>query len=180
MSSRRAACSTVVMALTLLGFAHPALTQEAAGGAIVQSYSFDDPEAAGLSEYRLLTAPFAVAIPLGGRVSLMAGGAWAKGEATGSDGATATLEGLTDTEVGLALALGPDRFVVTAGAALPTGKSTHTLTEAAVAGVVAAELLPFAITTWGSGGGAGGDLAVAFQSGPWGIGLAGGDRKSVV
>lgn len=154
------------------------LGQAIGGGVLVQNYTFDDAEAAGLSDFRLLSSPFAVILPLGSRLSVSASGAYAKGEATGLDGSRATLTGRTDTEVGVSFALGPDRVVLSAGAALPTGKSTHSLEEAAVAGVVAAELLPFAVTNWGSGGGAGGDMAVAFQSGKWGIGFAGGYRAT--
>ena len=47
-----------------------------------------------------------------------------------------------------------------------------------LAGVVAAELLPFAVTNWGSGGSAGGDLALAFQGGGWGLGISGGYRAA--
>ncbi len=59
---------------------------------------------------------------------------------------------------------------------LPTGESTQSLEEVVVAGIIAAEPLPFAISTWGSGGSAGGDLALAFQAGEWGIGASGGYR----
>jgi hypothetical protein len=177
-----AAAKLVPIAVTLAAgaavFSTPAAAQGIGGGGLLQSYTFDDAEAAGLSEFRLMSAPFAVVLPIGDRLSLLASGAFAEGRATGTDGSQATLSGLTDTEVGVAFALGPDRVVLTAGAALPTGQSTHSLEEAAVAGVVAAELLPFAVTNWGSGGGVGGDMAVAFQSGAWGIGLAGGYRAA--
>ena len=152
--------------------------QAVGSGGLLQSYRFDDANAAGLSEFTLLSTPFAVSLPVGDRVSIQAAGAFADARALAPDGSEATLSGLTDTEVGIALALGADRVVLTAGAALPTGQSTHSLTEAAVAGVVAAELLPFAVINWGSGGGAGGDMAVAFQSGPWGIGFSGGYRAA--
>ena len=179
MSARRRTRLAVGVLVALVGAAPQSVAAQAVGGGgLLQSYRFDDANAAGLSEYTLLSTPFAVSLPIGGRVSIQAAGAFADARALGPDGSEATLSGLTDTEVGIALALGPDRVVLTAGAALPTGQSTHSLTEAAVAGVVAAELLPFAVTNWGSGGGAGGDVAVAFQSGAWGIGFAGGYRAS--
>jgi hypothetical protein len=173
---RRAVIATsVAVAATLPA---PALSQAVAGGALFQSYTFTQAEVIGLRDFTLLTAPFAVSIPVTGFLSLQASGAFAEGEASGPEGAKATLSGLTDTEVGIAVALGEDRAVLTAGASLPTGQSTQTLEEAAVAGVVAAELLPFAVTNWGSGGGAGGDLAVAFQGGGWGVGISGGYRAA--
>ena len=177
MIRRALAIGTVAVTLAL---ATPgaASSQAAGGGALLQSYSFTQADVIGLQDFTLLTAPFALSIPVTSFLSLQASGAYAQGEATGPEGAKATLSGLTDTEVGIAVALGRDRAVLTAGAALPTGQSTQTLEEAAVAGVVAAELLPFAVTNWGSGGGAGGDLALAFQGGGWGLGISGGYRAA--
>ncbi len=172
MRARAAALSLALLAAPTA----PLAGQAAGGGVLLQRYTFADAQAAGLSTFTLRTAPWAVSLPLGGRLSVVASGAWAEGEATGAEGARATLSGFTDTEVGVALALGQDRMVLTASASLPTGHSTLTLPEAAVAGVVAAELLPFAVTSWGSGGGMGGDVAVAVQAGAWGLGVVAGYR----
>ncbi len=92
------------------------------------------------------------------------------------NGQQASLRGFTDTEVSVALSLGGDNAVLAGGFVLPTGESTQSLEEVVVAGIIAAELMPFAISTWGSGGSAGGDLALAFQAGEWGIGFSGGYR----
>ena len=136
MSARRRTRLAVGVLVALVGAAPQSVAAQAVGGGgLLQSYRFDDANAAGLSEYTLLSTPFAVSLPIGGRVSIQAAGAFADARALGPDGSEATLSGLTDTEVGIALALGPDRVVLTAGAALPTGQSTHSLTEAAVAGV---------------------------------------------
>lgn len=148
--------------------------QAGAGGALVQSYTFGTPEAAGLERFTLTTLPFAAEVPLGGFASVDVSGAWAEGRARGPDGAEARLNGLTDTQVGFALTLGRDRVVLRSTLSLPTGQDVVTFEESAVAAVVAAELLPFAINTWGSGGGAGGDMALAFQAGGWGVGIGGG------
>lgn len=151
--------------------------QVAAAGELLQTYRFGDPDAVGLSEFRLVTLPFAASVGVG-PLSVLASGAYADGTAIGSEGGQVSLSGLTDTEVGISVALGPDRYVVTASAALPTGASGYTAGESAVAGIVAAELLPFAITSWGTGGGVGGDVAMALQAGAWGVGLAGGYRAA--
>ena len=152
----------------------PGVSAQVGAGALMQTYRFDDPAAAGLEQFRLTTLPFMAAVPLGSRLTLDVSGAYAEGTVTGVDGFEATLSGPTDTQLGVSVALGPDRVVLTGGLVLATGQSTQTFQEAAVAGVVAAELLPFAISTWGSGGGAGGDVAVAFQAGRVGIGFSGG------
>lgn len=170
-----------LLALVLFAAAAPPHTvaaQPVAAGAGVrfQSYTFAEPQSAGAAEARLFSAPFAVSLGLGSVVAVDVSGAFAEGTVVGPDGGEATLSGPTDTEVGLSFALGPDRVVLTAGASLPTGATELTLAEAAVAGVVAAELLPFSIASWGTGGGVGGDVALAVRAGRWGVGVAGGYR----
>jgi len=144
-------------------------------GPVIQTYRFDEPEVAGVESLRLVTVPWSGAVPIGSSVAVSVSGAWAEGRATGPSGGEATLSGLTDTNLGVSLALG-DWLVVTADATLATGKSTLSLEERLVAGVVAADLLPFAINTWGSGRSAGGTVAMATQAGPWGVGFAAGYR----
>jgi hypothetical protein len=68
---------------------------------------------------------------------------------------------------------------VTGGFTIPSGDVTQTIVEIGVAGVMAAELLPFQVTGWGSGGSAGGEAALAFQAGAWGIGVSGGYRTAL-
>jgi hypothetical protein len=146
-------------------------------GPSIQTYTFDDPQAAGLETFRLITVPWAASVPVGGGVTVTAGGAWASGRATGEGGQEATLSGLTDTDVNVELQLG-DWLVVGADASIGTGKSSLSLEESLVAGVIAADLLPFSVGTWGSGGRLGGSVAVAGQAGSWGLGLAGSYRVS--
>lgn len=169
----------LALAAVSAGIVATGVSGQAAAGEILQVYTFDDPTATGLGEFRLVSLPFAAAVPLPGGVTVRASGAYAVGTLRGAAGGTAELSGVTDTEVALGLSLGPDRYAVTVSAALPTGQSRHTLQEATVAGVVAAELLPFAITSWGSGGGLGGDVGVAAQRGRWGVGVAGGYRAAL-
>lgn len=148
--------------------------QEVGAGAVAQTYTFGSPDAAGLADFRLVTLPLAFSVPIGAYVEIGAATAFADGRATGTDGSTASLAGFTDTDLFLSLGLGRDRAALTLGFTAPSGATSLSLAEATVAGIVAAELLPFAITTWGSGGGAGGDLALAFEAGGWGLGLSGG------
>lgn len=173
-------CSTAPRAAVLLCIAAvasasaPVAAQSGGGGLHVQSYRFNDPQAAGLADFRLMSAPFAVALPVGRMIGLEIMGAWAEGRATGPEGAEAVLSGTTDTRAALSVTLVPEHVVVRAESEFPTGRSMHSLEEAAVAGVVAAEFLPFAISSWGSGGSVGGDVALAFQAGGVGIGMSGG------
>ena len=172
--SCRFGSAAALLYLVGCAMASPALAQGIGGGGLIQSYTFDDAEVVGLSGFKLITAPFAASVSLGPYLGVVASGAWAEGVATGPGGEEATLSGPTDTQLGIAIGLGRDRAVLNGGITLPTGQSTQTLSETAVAGVVSAELLPFAINGWGTGGGSGGDLALAFDAGRWGIGLSGG------
>jgi hypothetical protein len=140
-------------------------------GSVVQGYTFDAPETAGYGSFRLVTVPWAVGVPVGERFVAAVSGAWANGRARGPSGGEANLSGLTDTDLSLSYALG-DWLVLGADVTLATGKSTLSLEESTVAGIIAADLLPFSINTWGSGSGAGGTLAMATQVGAWGVGFA--------
>jgi len=148
--------------------------QTVGAGGVLQSYRFADADAAGLESIQLITMPFAVAVPIGSLLSLQASGAYAIGTATAPNGEQVKLTGPTDTHIGLSVGVGLDWLVVTVRASLPTGASTYTAGESLVASVVAAELLPFAISTWGSGGSVGATVAVVTQAGGWGVGFAGG------
>lgn len=149
--------------------------QSAGLGHTIQTYRFDDPEAAGVESFTLATVPWSVGVPLGSRLSVGVGGAWARGSAKGPTGAEATLAGVTDTDVNITFVAG-DWLVFSADATLATGQSTLSTEESLVAGVIAAELLPFTLNTWGSGRSVGGTVAMATQAGAWGIGFAGGYR----
>ncbi len=134
-------------------------------------YRFGDASQTGIDHISLLTLPFEVRAPLLGAAALAVSGAYARGELTTVDGSRTTLSGLTDTQVALSVALKPDVASVTAVAILPTGRSDLSASQAVLAGVVASELLPFRISNWGSGGGAGLSTALAHSFG--GVGLGG-------
>lgn len=165
----------LAVAATLALSATDVAAQAAQGGSSVQSYTFDDPETVGLEHFRLITVPWSAAVPLGARLTVGVGGAYASGRVTGPDGGSVELSGVTDTDVGVSVLFG-DWLVMSFDATVPTGRSTLSTEESVVAGVVAAELLPFSIQTWGSGSSAGGSVAVARQLGAWGFGLAAGYR----
>ena len=85
-------------------------------------------------------------------------------------GSRPTISGLTDTSIRLAVPLADQRITIAGTAYLPTGKSSQTMEEAEVAGVIAADVLPFRITNWGSGGGFDISATVAVPVGGFGLG----------
>lgn len=167
--------------LGLMGLVAPfvvgdgAAAQGLGAGVNVQSYRFDQPTVAGVESVTLLVTPFAATAELGS-LSLSLSGAYASGTATGAGGQEATLSGPTDTQLSVTYRPGPEWLLVTATSSLPTGNASLSTQESFVAALVAAELLPFGIDSWGSGGDVGGEVAVATQTGPWGVGLAAGYR----
>ncbi|MGH7460891.1 MAG: hypothetical protein ACREMA_07665, partial [Longimicrobiales bacterium] len=167
----RTAC---VVALTLAAvgqpYAAPAQVRglQAGSGVLTEVFSFRSPSALGMDNVVLVTAPFAVRFS--GPVTVEVAGAYAHATLMDADGGSSTLEGLTDTSIRLVLPLASDRITLAGAAYLPTGKATQTTEEARVASVIAADLLPFSITNWGTGGGFDVSAAVAVPVGDFGLG----------
>ncbi len=122
-------------------------------GASFEHYSFATAAAAGLEALSLMTLPFGGRVALLRTLSLEVTGAYASGTLSRPDGSQAKLSGLTDTDVRAVLSVAQDRFLIAATWSAPTGSATQSLEEAEVAGAIAADLLPFRISNWGSGGG---------------------------
>lgn len=130
-------------------------------GATLESYSFRSPDKIDIEKVSLFTVPLNVRMLLAHRLDLTVNGAYASATVTRQGGQESTLSGLTDTEIRLTYSLRNDRVRLSAVALAPTGKSQLTAEEMDVAGVVSADLLPFAISNWGTGGGVGMNAAVA-------------------
>jgi hypothetical protein len=144
----------------------------ASAGAMVtvERYTFDDATAIGLRSVSLLTVPFAVQ-PMGGRVvSATVSGAFAHGTIERADGSTTSLAGLTDTEIRIGISVSP-LLMLGSSLVLPTGSARHDEKQAEVAGIIAADLLPFRVSNWGSGGGADVSLASAVKAGATAMGV---------
>ncbi len=129
-----------------------AAQSHAVAGSYFESYSFNDPVAAGFKRVSLLTVPFAVAVQPARWARLGVSSTFASATVERNDGTQSTVSGLTDTALELSLPIVQDRLIVAASLMLPFGKSTFSPEEAQVAGIVAADLLPFRLTHWGSGG----------------------------
>jgi len=148
-----------MIALALAAVSAPALEAQdgtrVAATALFQSYTFGEPDNAGIETLTLISTPFSARVPLGSRFSITARGAFATATLARPDGSESSISGLTDTDVAAEVRLADDRLLIAAVLIAPTGYASHDDEEAQVAGAIAADLLPFAITNWGSGGGAG-------------------------
>jgi hypothetical protein len=184
-STRRMLRSGVPCFLLVLAAAPGARAQEAGGppwavaaGVRVERYAFRDAQRVGIDGVSLLTVPFAAEARVGRRVRVILAGSYASARLTRADGGTATLAGPTDTELRIAVPVAGEWMTLTGVAVLPTGKQTLSAEELEVAAVVASDLLPFAVSHWGSGGGVGATLSLARRLGPVGVGVSGGYHVS--
>jgi hypothetical protein len=141
-------------------------------GLTFETYNFGDGESIGIESVRLITAPFGAGVTLNDRFGLSVRGAWASGSLSLASGDESTIDGLTDTEVRASYTAGRDMVTFTAIALVPTGLDLLTAEQVEVAGVVAADVLPFRISNWGTGGGFGGSVAFAVPIGAFGTGLS--------
>ena len=90
----------------------------------------------------------------------------------------ATVSGLTDTQVRAVYQLVPDMVVVTLSANLPTGKTKLTSDELVAAGVMASDLIPFPVASFGAGANVTTGVAVAVPVAGWAVGLGGSYRMT--
>jgi hypothetical protein len=150
----------------------PAVAQDSglrvAVGANAEGFAFIKSDSIGMRGVALATSVFGARYA--GPVILEVAGSYAHGVLIQNDGGQSTITGLTDTSIKLSVPLAEQRITLTGAVFLPTGKASQTLEEAAVAGIIAADLLPFRITNWGTGGGFDLSAAVAVPVGGFGVG----------
>jgi len=166
----------VLSALLAMALPAGAAAQRAAslgGGGFWETYRFSSPEALEIESLSLVTVPVTWQASTG-RLRLRLAGAWAHGSLARADGTESNVSGLTDTELSVQYEVRPNMATLTAVVLLPTGKETLTYDEVFVAGAIAADLLPFRITNWGTGGGAGVQLAVTRPIGGFAAGVSAG------
>jgi hypothetical protein len=171
-AATRAAVRALVATATLVIVLLPADATAQVGqpqvgtGARLETYSFATPAAVDFDRVELLTVPVLGRVWLTRNVELRVSSAFARATVQRRDNSEATLSGPTDTEVGLTVAFARDRLRLGVVGVLPTGKAELTAEEMDVAGLIAADVLPFAISSWGSGGGVGVNAAVAVPLDP--------------
>ena len=147
----------------------------AAAGARFETYDFSTADSVNIKSVSLLTVPLTARVRLARTIDLAIDGAFASATLTRPGAAQEKLSGLTDTDVRLTYSMADDRVRLSAVGLVPTGKSELTAAQMDLAGVIAADLLPFAISHWGSGGGLGLNAAVALpMSDGTSFGLSGG------
>lgn len=165
MRGRGLTCRYVMAALSLAcaaGAVHaqsPRLSGQT--GVSFEAYSFGSSDDVGIDRITLLTVPLAVRVQLSRQFEARVSTAYARGAVSRNDGSESTIAGPTDSELRLTFATPGDRLRVSAIAIVPTGQTELTPAEMDVAGVIAADVLPFAILNWGSGGGTGMSVATA-------------------
>lgn len=169
--SARSLCSVLALA-ALAGPLSAQVPSRIGIGLGYERFNFDSPDAVAIENISLLTVPLAARYRVNPNVSFELAGAYASGKLVRVDGSEATLSGLNDTELRAVFGLGRDAVTLTAIALLPTGKESLSEDEADLAGVIAADVLPFRISNWGTGGGFGMSAAVARPMGDFAGGLS--------
>ena len=168
MSRRLRAPGALALGL-IAGLVAPAAAQQSIGvGAEYMGFTFA--EGLGASAAQLLMFPVAVRFPVRS-LTFDVYAAWAQGKVERDDVAY-TLQGPVDTRLKVSWEATP-WALLSVGASLPTGNSTHDSEEAVVSSVLAMDLLGFREATWGTGAQITSSLATAMRAGSWGIGISG-------
>ena len=160
----------VVLAVALGLIATPPLQAQYAVGVGVDylGYTFD--EGLGADAAQLFMVPVAVRIPATDQLRFDIYSAWAEGRVE-QDNNVFKLSGPVDTGVKASYAVTP-WALVSVGANIPTGNSTHDGQEAIVASVLSTDLLGFREATWGTGFAVTSSVASATTAGGFGLGIA--------
>jgi hypothetical protein len=141
-------------------------------GTAYETYQFLDPAAIGVEEVSLLTLAIAARVTVTDRIGLELRSAYARAVASRPDDSETTLSGPTDTEVRANVTVVPERLTVSLATLLPTGNASQTLEEAEVAGLIAADLIPFRISNWGAGGAVGMITTLTYPVGGFSVGAS--------
>ena len=134
----------------------------------------------GVKSISELAVPLGVMYSPSVRLAFDLGIRYASATRTPSDTAAAkgTVSGPTDLQVRGVYQVVPDAVVFTLAANVPTGKTKLTADELPAAGAVASELIPFPVSSFGTGANVTTGLAVAVPVAGWAVGVAGAFRVS--
>jgi hypothetical protein len=146
----------------------------ALAGAEYYSVSFGT--GAGIKSVHEFVAPLGFTLPISRRLSMDAGAYFVNAQRTNEGGASGTVSGLTDIVLRGAWQVRPDVAVFSVSVNLPTGKETLSADQLLVAGAVATDLIPFPVTSFGSGLSVTTGLAYAVPLGAWALGVSGSYR----
>lgn len=145
------------------------------GGPQFVSYSIGGGIGVTISE---MAIPIVVAVPIGSRLTMDVGTAYAASKVKFDAGGTEDISGLTDTQIRANLSFGEDWIILTAGVNLPTGQTTVKEDQFRAASYIGNELLSFPIPSMGSGLGTTAGLAMARPWGDWNVGFGASMRYS--
>lgn len=150
----------------------------AGAGITFERYDFEAADEVGIERLTLRTIPLAAQAAPARWLVLDLSGAHAEGVLVRADGTRSSISGFTDTELRATVPIGGERssFALTGVAILPTGIESQNGAQVAVAGVMAADLLPLRVTNWGGGGGYALSAAGARSFGAVNLGLSAGYR----
>jgi len=158
----------LVLALGLV--AQPLQAQLTIGSGVdYLGYSFDP--GLGADAAQLLLVPVAVRVPIADFLTFDIYSAWAEGRVE-QDNTQYVFSGPVDTNVKASIQATP-WALLSVGANLPNGNSTHTGEEAVVASVLSTDLLGFKEANWGTGFALTSSVATAAMVGGFGVGVAG-------
>lgn len=144
----------------------------------VEFYNIKFTKGSGEQTVRELVVPMGLFLPVGQRFSVEVGTYFVNADFE-SGTSSETISGLTDVIVRTAWQLKPDVATLTFSASLPTGQTELTPGQIQnIGGNVSSDLIPFPVTSFGTGVTATTGLAVAMPAGAWAIGVAGAFRYS--
>jgi hypothetical protein len=177
MSPRTSPRSRALLALLLLAAPAPAAAQVGFAsdhGVIIGARSRQYQFGAGypIHDVRQLAVPIGVVFPLGSRLSIDLGTAFATTTTTDSASSQHTLAGFTDTQVRGSYVFGRDAVVASVMLNLPTGQTTLDLDQFQVSSSIASNFLLFPVNSYGNGFSVTSGLAGALPAGAWNLGLA--------
>lgn len=144
----------------------------------MRSVSFD--AGLGVKHVSQMAAPFGAIWAPSRRLTLDFGIRYAQATRSpeGDSLADDVMSGPTDMQVRGVLEVIPDVVVLTVGANLPTGKTSLSAAELPAAGAVASDMIPFPVSSWGSGSNVTTGLAFAVPFMGWAIGAGASFRLS--
>lgn len=173
--------SGIALLAVLLPAAAAAQGARAFSGFEYRSMSFDPGLITNTRSVTELVMPLGLVYPVSQRLSFDIGTRYASAtrEAVDSSGTfTSTVSGLTDTQVRAVYQVLPDVLVFTLTANLPTGESTIREDQVGTIGAIAHDLIPFPVSSFGSGTSVTSGLAWAVPLGGWALGVGGSYRVS--
>ena len=134
------------------------VAQSVTADVVHQSYSMQSAEAVRLESLASTALVFGASTHLIAGTSLSIGGAWAHAVMTVPGGASAAVQGPTDLDVTIRTEV--KALAISLTALLPTGRVVQSTEEAALVGLLGADLLPITVPQWGTGGAVAADFGL--------------------